>query len=186
MNPLPQRSSKPGVDPTLAQQLRELGQTIARLQRQVQKLEEQKNRPPAQVPAGAIRDFRRLLACLESEPVEDGVSHSAEPLLQSYLSDFSGMLPWQEALGGEPSARILSDFLRLAGRVHPDSQLKAKLLEQGLASENIEVRDAAVQAAELWADPGTVSALRQHQERVPWLADYIQRVILDIVGDAGP
>lgn len=82
-----------------------------------------------------------------------------------------------------PRARLLADFLRLAGRVHPDAQLRTELLEQSLASEDIQVRDAAVQAAELWADSSSVSALRQHQEKAPWLADYIQRVIQDVEGE---
>jgi len=74
-------------------------------------------------------------------------------------------------------------MLRLLGRVRiDDGELRRRLVETGLASSNAEVRDAAVQAAEQWADPSLASLLRSHKEPVDWLADYVQVVARDLEG----
>lgn len=173
-----QRPVASQLDPELARELRRIGDAIAELQR---KLEEPKRRK-ASTSAEAIQDFRRVLASLSSEAVEDGKNHPAEPLLQAYWQSHRGPLPWQEALSGAGhSASLFADFLRLAGRVRPEeAQLCERLLTEGIASDNLEVRDAAVQAVELWADPSLAETLRRHREEVPWLADYIERVLRDL------
>lgn len=43
--------------------------------------------------------------------------------------------------------------------------------------ENVEMRDAAVQARESWRERDLIDALRTHPEPEPWLREYIQDVI---------
>ena len=46
--------------------------------------------------------------------------------------------------------------------------------------ENVEMRDAAVQAIESWGERDLIDVLRTHQEPEPWLREYIQDVIDDL------
>ena len=57
---------------------------------------------------------------------------------------------------------------------------KQQLLAHCLASKDIVVRDAAIQAAEDWEDPAMYSILSSHVERVPWLRDYLSSVTADL------
>jgi hypothetical protein len=58
--------------------------------------------------------------------------------------------------------------------------LRTCILRQTLRSPSVEVRDAAVQAAELWADSDSLRCLREQRETTPWLADYIKKVVRDL------
>lgn len=174
-----QRPSPIPIDPDLVAEVRRLGDRIASLQRM---LEERGKGSDDGFSPESVGRFRQMLLVLTQEPVEDGVNHPAQPLLQAYFAETPRYLPWAEALrGAQPRPSLFADFLRIAGRVEPpDALLRDRLLEEGLASESVDVRDAATQAAELWATASAAEILRRHQEKVPWLADYIERVISDI------
>ena len=58
---------------------------------------------------------------------------------------------------------------------------RAGLVHGGLASDDIELRDAAIQAAESWGDPGLQQILAAHSEPVSWLDEYRRGVIDDLV-----
>lgn len=173
-----QRPTSAPLDPDLGRQFRQLGETIAALQRQVDELHKLAGKGSA---GGAVAHLRNLLRTLALEPVEDGVNHPAEALLEAYWEEHPDHLPWSEALEEAARPSLFADFLRLAGRVRPsERKLRDRLLEEGLASVSVEVRDAAAQAAELWADSSAAAALARHREDVPWLADYIERVKREI------
>lgn len=173
-----QRPVTSPLDPDLVRQVRELGRVTARLQRMVEERDKRSSEDSAAESAGK---FRQILHALTREPVEDGVNHSIQPLLQAYLAENPRHLPWTEALGGvQPWPSLHADFLRVAGRVRADAGLRDRLLEEGLDSESVEVRDAATQAAALWGHASAAEILQRHHERVPWLAEYKERVISDI------
>ena len=46
--------------------------------------------------------------------------------------------------------------------------------------DSLEIRDAAVRAAEWWGDPEMRSVLESHSERETWLEEYIADVIDDL------
>ena len=50
-------------------------------------------------------------------------------------------------------------------------------MRDALAIEDIQIRDAAIQAAELWGDQALSDILESHVEAEPWLRDYIVEVI---------
>jgi hypothetical protein len=175
-----QRPTPLQLDPELASEIRRLGKTLASLQ---QAMEEHGNRSTARSAAAMVEDFREILDGLANEAVEDGVTYPSESLVHSYLESYShGGSSWSEILKSASSRpSVLADFLRLAGRAKSgDSAIRIQLLKAGLRSSSVEVRDAAVQAAELWADPAAVAVLAKHQEAVPWLADYLENVKREI------
>jgi len=69
--------------------------------------------------------------------------------------------------------------LRCLGRLDNPltEEWRASLVEAALASPDVEVRDAAAQAAELWNDERSHEVLRQHNETEPWLRAYIEEVL---------
>lgn len=122
---------------------------------------------------------RRLLRALEA-PVEDGRRHVGEDA----MADAARLLgeavdAWLAALVREArSAAERAAIVRLAGRGGLPRQVAARrrLVAECLASGDVEVREAAVQAAELWGDPALAEVLDAHCEPIPWLADYVAQV----------
>lgn len=129
------------------------------------------------------RLLRHVITAIEQEPVEDGVLHPAEPRLAEFLRQYGAATLYAEMFEGRRSATLVASLLRLLGRRKlENARLREEILRAALASSSIEVRDAAVQAAELWEDPTAIELLRNHTEQNPWLADYIGRVLQEIAG----
>lgn len=53
-------------------------------------------------------------------------------------------------------------------------------MRAALANNDLEIRDAAVQAAESWTDIEVLEVLQGHSEKVPWLREYVDSVIEDL------
>ncbi len=125
----------------------------------------------------------RLLAALEAEPIEDGYAHSAETVLAEAIAAHSAQAgSWLHTLVfGKSTATLGASILRLLGRLRPlTASWRAETVKRALLSSNIEMRDAAVQAAELWEDSEAVEALRRHTETISWLRDYMEGVVDDL------
>lgn len=130
------------------------------------------------VPLGRV--LSEIVRSLDDEPIESGITHPAEVKLRECLTKYgtSGVMGLVRELGS--SARAAS-FLRLLGRSDVlKPAVRGELLEWGLASSNIEVRDAAVQAAESWGDAALAKVLRAHVEPTAWLRDYAAAVAHDL------
>lgn len=138
----------------------------------------------SQLTSQADRFYRELLAKLEAEPVEDGFVHAGEEIIKSALQRHGVEAQrWIETFLEQQGSSHAAAALKCLGRIPSPGSLdwRLGLLDRWLAHPSTEIRDAAVQAAELWADPGVVEVLRRHQQqREPWLRDYIQRVIRDL------
>ena len=127
----------------------------------------------------------RLGAAFDADPLEDGISHPAEKILAEALR-FRGERPVLEWLRNfsldtaHPS--FAASVLRCLGRqpCPGTSSWRSGLVRGGLAADRVEIRDAAVQAAELWGGPDTRAVLETHSEPRPWLRDYIRDVIDDL------
>jgi hypothetical protein len=133
-------------------------------------------------PREETRSMEALAALIDDEAVEDGVIHRAEAVLKEHIKKFGGRGLAEFALRATPGARAAS-ILRLLGRVKSiNHELRHELVRRGLESASVEVRAAAVQAAETWEEAGLASLLRDHNESVTWLSDYARRVADDIEG----
>ena len=141
-------------------------------------------RPP---PAGQIRDRLDMMlgAAFDAEPVEDGVAHPAERILERALhtgdqSTAHGIVAALCVDTARPGFSAAS--LRCLGRLTlpGSSAWRSSVISEALAHSDVELRDAAVQAVESWGDPNLLDVLRAHREAVPWLADYIREVTEDL------
>lgn len=126
----------------------------------------------------------RIRAAIEADPVEDGYLHPAEVFLEELLR-VSGQNAgdWLiDVLSGRRwNGSLAAGLLRLSSRQKPlTKEWRLRVIQLALSSPNIELRDAAVQAAEAWEDPGAVQLLQAHTEPCAWLSDYVWRVIRDL------
>jgi hypothetical protein len=130
---------------------------------------------------------RDLQMLIESEPLEDGVSHPIEQRLKDELTNNPSGAPemiqrlfdeWSE----QPSFAAV--LLRCLGRLHPAivGEWGLRLASKAISHQDVEVRDAAVSALELWGGNSAREALQKYveQEPVSWLARYMKQVIADL------
>ena len=128
---------------------------------------------------------RQLLSSLDAEPLEDGVRHAADGLIEAALHDASTeaashVYETLRVLTLDPARPALAaDVLRCVGRqeLPGESSWRADLVQDAFTSSHVELRDAAAQAADMWGDAGLGDVLLSHSEPVPWLRSYIEDVI---------
>ena len=127
----------------------------------------------------------KLWSSFANEPVEDGMEHPAEKIMDEAMQ-FSPnrlMLAWLKQICTDVSCpSFAASVMKCLARQHAPGSVhwRADVVQSGLAANDIEIRDAAVQAAEEWADNGLVEVLRSHEEEETWLQNYISDVIEDL------
>ena len=127
----------------------------------------------------------RLRAAFEADPLEDGMYHPAEQIIEKALRsrESQRVLVWLRDLSLDAARPGFSaEILRCLGRqTHPGtSAWRTGLVRDALAMNDIEIRDAAVQAAEGWGGQDMRRVLKSHSEPEPWLRDCIRDVIDDL------
>jgi hypothetical protein len=129
---------------------------------------------------------RALLQLIESAPIEDGYSHPAEELLAAALRSRTGSEDEIQRIYLEHRQQpaMAAAILRFLGRL--DRSLVGswgmQMAISSLSHDDLEVREAAVRALEMWGGDDALQALRAYVEAegVPWLADYTRQVIADL------
>ena len=113
------------------------------------------------------------------------MDHEAEKTLERALRDNreDHILPWLEEFTADAAhPAFASDLLICLGRLPPPgtSLWRANIISAALRQEDLQIRDAAVQAAEMWQDKTLIETLAAHQEEELYLRDYIQGIIGDL------
>ncbi len=134
--------------------------------------------PPAKSPP---RLFGQLLASIEAESVEDGMSHPGEALATKIVNSGEATSLVEATIASRAS--VAASIVQLLGRLRPiELPSRTALIKHALNSRDIQLRDAAVQAIELWEDEAMIPLLASHQEPVAWLNDHIIEVLEDLQG----
>ena len=128
-----------------------------------------------------------LYSAFEAEPFENGLDHPADQIIENALRSTRDerILEQFGALCLDierPS--FASSILRCLGRQTDIGNVawRAGLVRDALATADIEIRDAAVHAAESWGGAEIVDVLISHNEPEPWLRDCIPEIIDDLRG----
>ena len=125
-----------------------------------------------------------LKATFEAEPLEDGIDHPAEQIIGQALQSVETfhILACLEALSVDAEHPGFSaSVLRCLSRLRPGtSAWRAGVVRTALGVDDVEMRDAALQAAESWGGADIRDVLLGHVEAVPWLRAYIQDVVDDL------
>lgn len=124
----------------------------------------------------------QLVASIKTEPVEDGFLHPAELTMNRIVNQFTAIeiheLVFDDVLRQSP---ITASLIQLLGRIDSlQPALRQSIITTGLASDRVDIRDAVVQAAELWGDPAAITLFQNHKEQVGWLENYINHVVRDL------
>lgn len=131
---------------------------------------------------------RRLAQALDLEPLEDGFAHPAEMVMADALRAFGATaftwiaFAYFEYHQSKPA--IAAGLVRCLGRL-PEALTQpwgSFLALSALYHADVEVREAAVRAFEIWGGRAAIDALtaRVSVEPTPWLADYTRQVIADL------
>ena len=140
---------------------------------------------PAAESAGEAQLESTLRISFEAEPLEDGMNHLAEEIIGAVLQSSTEpcLLGWLRAFSPDVTQpSFAASVLRCLGRLAEPgtSRWRAELVGAALAIEELEIRDAVVQAAESWKDPELIDLLESHSEPVTWLRDYARDVFDDL------
>lgn len=139
--------------------------------------------------AGYSRLKGSLWLSFKAEPLEDGVDHLADEVIADALqSPDTAVLDWLRLFALDSDhVWFASSVLRCLGRQeNPGSRdWRVRLVTDALASDELEIRAAAVDAAGAWLDPWMdpdvdhhiTRVLERHVEQDQWLAQYIQDLI---------
>jgi hypothetical protein len=130
----------------------------------------------------------RLAQAFDLEPLEDGYTHPVEQIMADALRTFGPTaFTWIAFAYFEQYYRnpaIAAGLIRCLGRLSPDAAVPwgRFLALSGLYHDDVEVREAAVRAFEIWGGQQAIEALsaRVSVEPTPWLADYARQVIADL------
>ena len=127
----------------------------------------------------------RLWTAFAADPLEDGMSHPAEEIIGEALrsTEDNLVLDWFRtfSLDAEKPSFAASVLRCLGRQMSLGTDLwRTELVKDGLDMDDVEIRDAAVQAAESWGDRSLVDVMKAHSEAEPWLREYIEDVISDL------
>ena len=125
----------------------------------------------------------QLQSAFETHVVENGLDHPAETIIADALESSPRVLEWIRAFSLDTSdPSFAASVLRCLGRVkRPGSSAwRASLLRDGLLLDDVQIRDAAAQAADSWADRSLAHVLAAHEEPEPWLRQFIFDVVDDL------
>lgn len=127
----------------------------------------------------------RLWTAFAADPLEDGMSHPAEEIIGEALRSMEDkpILDWFRTFSLDAERpSFAASVLRCLGRQTPPGtdSWRTELVRDGLAVDDVEIRDAAVQAAESWGDRNLADVMKAHSETEPWLREYIEDVISNL------
>ena len=128
------------------------------------------------------RDLEAIVKSISVHSVEDGVAHPMEVSMAAFVDRYG--VP-NEIFARDLRPAQTAGLLSLLGRTRVPPWNQHDLLVSGLASNSVEIRDAAIQAAENWENPSLVPVLRAHRDPRAWLTDYASRVANDLSSRAG-
>ena len=140
------------------------------------------------VPAQDVEEEQiadKLHAVFKADPLENGFDHPAETIIQAALEATRNqhVLGWLRAFSldiADPG--FASSVLRCLGRLDlpGTSSWRISLVRDALVLDDVEIRDAAAQAADSWADRNLIDVLAAHEEPEGWLRDYIRDIMSDL------
>lgn len=124
----------------------------------------------------------QLFAAFDADSLEDGIEHPAEHIIAAALRNQEDPIAQDDLRSFSLDAKrpvFAASVLRCLGRqaAPGTSSWRMELMRDALAIEDVQIRDAAIQAAELWGDQALCEILESHVEAEPWLRDYVVEVV---------
>src|SRR5574343_2050633 len=131
-------------------------------------------------PSAIAKSLFAISIALDSSPIEEGKLHKAEDLLRDHIRLHGETLIADTVRSARSS--LAADWVQLLGRLEVSQELKNCLVEWGLGSSDVGIRDSVVQAIENWEACEFIELLSMHKEPVAWLDYYVQLVLRNLSG----
>lgn len=127
----------------------------------------------------------RLWNAFDAVSLEDGVIHPAEQIIGDALRDSDKALDWLGGFAADAASPVFAaSVLRCLARHNEMGTIdwRKNLVQEVLTSSDVQMRDAALQAAEEWGGPELRAVLELHLpvEPVLWLHNAMEEVIEDL------
>ena len=136
---------------------------------------------------GLLRLRDLLYASFEAKPLEDGIDHPAEDIIDNAIRSTGSdrVFDWLygACFDAEHPAYSASVLRCLGRQIRPGNEFwRTRLVQRALTMDDVEIRDAALQVAESWGDLGIqdILKIRVQTEPLPWLRNYMQDIIEDL------
>ena len=123
-----------------------------------------------------------LRTAFEVHPFENGIEHAAEEII-ALASHNEWVFTWfRDFCTDMERPSFAASVLRCLGRDPRigSEEWRCGLIQEALAIDDVEIRDAAIQAVESWGGKDLVEILRTHEEPEPWMRQYVEDVIADL------
>ncbi|MCY4170417.1 MAG: hypothetical protein OXF08_02335 [Bacteroidetes bacterium] len=128
-----------------------------------------------------------LYASFEAQPLQDGIDHSAEEIIKEAMefSDHARILDWFYSVCLDvDTPTFSSSLLRCLGRQTGlgTEFWRSRLVSEALTTDNVLIRDAALQAAEFWGGSKIrqILEIKVQTEPLHWLRGNMLDVIEDL------
>jgi hypothetical protein len=134
-------------------------------------------------PNKAPRFAQEICSLISLQPVENGFTHPAEKILMEALANQEeDVIRWIESILEDKNPYLVASVISCLGRVteksHPAWAIN--IVGEALEHSNVAVRDAAAQVLESWETPQVLGLLSKHKEKVPWLQEYIGKIVIQL------
>lgn len=121
-----------------------------------------------------------LWNAFDAEPLEDGMTHPGEQVIAAAVQRSENALSWLRHIALIATVpAFAASTLRCLSRIDIGTvEWRAQLIADVLASEDVQMRDAALQAAEGWGGGRLRKVLESHlaSEPVDWLRQAMEEV----------
>ena len=126
--------------------------------------------------------FNELFAAFDVEPFENGIAHPTEQIIGRALQNEKALAWFGDFCTDVRHPDFAASVLRCLGRqADPGTDnWRSDLIRRALETDDVEIRDAAVQVVESWGGKDLVDILKLHNEPEHWIRDYILEVIEDL------
>lgn len=125
-----------------------------------------------------------LFHALDEQALESGYSHSSERIIEGAIRELGeNATGWFKTIVQNKVKGVnAADVLRLLGRRENlfSVEWRCSIIREALESPDVDLRDAAIEAVEVWRDNEFVPILSKHIEPVGWLSDYIKKVLSEL------
>ena len=128
---------------------------------------------------------KRLHVAFEAVPVENGINHPGQIIIEEALqsTDEQYVLDWLKLFSLDTlHPHFATSVLKCLGRQEQPGTVswRVAIIREALSADAVDIRDAAIQAAESWGGMEMLNILQQHNDSVPWIQKYVQKVIKDL------
>lgn len=153
-------------------------QDLERWEKAIKVTKDDYSKDPEQQRTDILGDLNRAFS---QHHLEDGTDHPAEDILIQAMETLGEdpMLLWLSAHIAHPESKYVEELIICLGRIPKAGtpQWRASIVEEGLRSNDLGTREAALGAADAWQDPEIIQVLRQHQEPDKLTAKYIRELL---------